>query len=653
MIKSFYELVLGCFLLFGGVGNLHAQFIDFNSENPYKKVFVKSDNFGFSYLDQLQEAFPKATPDSLKFSMLNDLAYYWHTRNLVKAMKFTQKGLKLTRSKGDCLWEGRFQITEGAILLRMEKLDSAEYVLEIAKMKVLATDLPHLITQLGYVYERRGQLDKAADYAFEALHIGENLKDNRAIAMAYSDLSNLFWKQSKFDIGLDYGLKSVALFEERGIKDLDYDFTLYLVGNNYLALKEHRKALKYFEDAVKIGEQYGFFNNLSDVYISLIDLYAYLGEFKKAERAAKNALKFAELLTNSFMEMRSWLSIGKLYNIEGKYKLAINSLNACIRIATEDFGDDFYLSVAYKALGKAYAESSQYEKAYQAFKKYDTYKSEVFTAESNHRIARLHEELEVAKKESTIVLQKGQIKRQQARQIGVIIITILLFLLLLLSYLFLKKNIKINDLLRKQNDEKAFLLKEIHHRVKNNLEMISSLLALQSSQIKDSNVLNAIEASQHRVHSMGMIHQKLYAGDSFRCIEMENYFVHLADYIIDVFGMQKQVTIAVNMDSLELDVDTAISIGLIVNELLTNALKYAFPNQRKGKINIILREVNNVLELGVSDNGIGNKSNAEAVGTGFGTKLIELLTKQLNGKIVMSTIQGTAVNIKFNFNRAA
>ena len=106
--------------------------------------------------------------------MLNDLAYYWHTRNLGVALDFTQKGLQLTAGKRNTLWEGRFQITQGAILLRMEKLDSAQTVLQDAYNKVCENDLAFLNTQLGYIYERRGQLGKAADYALETLELGKN-----------------------------------------------------------------------------------------------------------------------------------------------------------------------------------------------------------------------------------------------------------------------------------------------------------------------------------------------------------------------------------------------------------------------------------------------------------------------------------------------
>ena len=117
-------------------------------------------------------------------------------------------------------------------------------MLQLAKTKVLESDLAFLNTQLGYVYERRGQLDRAADYAMTSLTLGEKLNDIKAKAMAYSDLSNIFWKQSKFKSGLVYALKSLEFFDIWGITDLDYGFTLYVTGNNYLALKEYEKSAR-------------------------------------------------------------------------------------------------------------------------------------------------------------------------------------------------------------------------------------------------------------------------------------------------------------------------------------------------------------------------------------------------------------------------
>jgi len=653
-MRSFFHKAV-CFyvLSFLNCSYSFAQFVDFSSENPYKKVFVDTDNFGASYLDLLQNAYTKAKNDSIRFSMLNDLAYYTHTRNLSKAMDFTEKGLKLTVDQKDSLWHGRFQITQGAILLRMEKLDSAQIVLEEAKKQVLEKDIHLLNNQLGYVFERRGQIDKAADYALETLRIGKKLNDQWAIAMAYSDLSNLFWKQSKFETALEYGLKSLAIFEERGINDLDYDFTLYIVGNNYLALKDYESALKYYEHSTVIGERYGFYNNLSDVYISLADLYGYLQELVKAQESGEQALKYAELLDNNFMVMRSWLSIGKLQYSQRDFASAIESLQKCILVATNDFGDAYYLSQAYETMGKAHAENHDYQKAYQAFAEYDTLKTRIFTAEADERTSLLRTEFDVASKENTIHEQESQIERQRTIRNLIIIISVLLLLLVALFYKALQNKFKINRLLRKQNEEKEFLLKEIHHRVKNNLEIVSSLLSLQTAQIEDQNILNAMEESQHRVQSMSMIHQKLYMGQNLAAVEMKDYFNNLSEYIVDAFGVDEQVTVDVAMDKFELDVDMAIPIGLIVNELLTNSLKYAFPDKQKGTIRLSLMEKGNILQLDVVDDGIGMNGTDEVQGTGFGSQLIQLLTKQLDGKMVLNTKQGTSVSIQFQLSKAA
>jgi two-component sensor histidine kinase len=216
-----------------------------------------------------------------------------------------------------------------------------------------------------------------------------------------------------------------------------------------------------------------------------------------------------------------------------------------------------------------------------------------------------------------------------------------------------RSNIRKNNLLENQNREKAYLLKEIHHRVKNNLEIVSSLLSLQSAQITDPNITEAIQKSQQRVQSMSMIHQKLYQGKSLENIEMKDYFLNLGTCLIHSFGAEDQIEIECEMVPLELDVDMAIPIGLIVNELLTNALKYAFPDARPGVISVNLRESGTLLRLTVADNGIGKLPDNTSPGGGFGTQLIQLLTQQLDGKMELNVLNGTSVTIQFQFNKAA
>jgi tetratricopeptide (TPR) repeat protein len=247
--------------------------------------------------------------------------------------------------------------------------------------------------------------------------LGQQLGDNKAIALAYSDLSNLFWKQSRFEKGVEYGLISLRIFEQRGINDLDYDFTLYVVGNNYLEFKEYGEALTYFRHALAIGERYGFYNNISDVYISMVDLMAKLNRLDEAENAGQNALKYARLLDNNFMTMRSLLAIGKLQNLQGRYESAIGTLQNCIEVATDHFGDEYFLSQAFETLGKADAGNHSYQEAYQAMARYDQLKNQIFTAEADQRISLLQTELDLDQKEHTIQLQTGKIQRQRTTQI--------------------------------------------------------------------------------------------------------------------------------------------------------------------------------------------------------------------------------------------
>lgn len=624
--------------------------VDPDRDPVYQKVFVDTDNFGPSYLDSLEAAYQRVQVDSTKFSILNDLAYYWHTRNLKKSLELTRMGLEVTRRVGNELWEGRFMITEGAVLLRMEKLDSAYAVLEEAKTKVDVTDLPLLLTQQGYVFERRGDLNRATDRAYEVLKLCEELNDKKGIALAYSDLSNLFWKHERFEEGLDFGLKSIDLFESRGLNDMDYSFTLYVVANNYWGLGQTDKALNLFNHSIAMGERYGFYNNLSDTYISLIDMYAELGEFEQASSSGEKAVEWAERIDNEFLLMRSYLSLGRMQNLQGKFASAIESFRKSLEIATTEFGDKFFLSQLHEGLARAYAGTHSYKEALDAFSEYDRLKDELFTEEAEQKISSVQNHFEVAKRDNTILDQEQRLQKQKSSQTMISVVTGLLTLLLILLYITYNNNRKKNAQLEEQNLEKEFLLKEIHHRVKNNLGIVSSLLDLQSAEMQDPKVVEAIHESQNRVYSMSMIHQKLYQGKNLSAIEMKEYFLELSDHILDSFGLKNRIEFNFDMEEIELDVDTAIPLGLIVNELVTNALKHAFPKDSKGRIDLFFRKTNdNTIRLEVADNGVGIHEivqKKEKRG-GFGIKLVSLLIQQLDAKMNRISDNGTSVRIEF------
>jgi two-component sensor histidine kinase len=322
-------------------------------------------------------------------------------------------------------------------------------------------------------------------------------------------------------------------------------------------------------------------------------------------------------------------------------------------VATDDFGDMFFLSLIYKELSNAYGGRGNMNQSLAAFKKFHELTQRVFTSEADQRIAQLQTEMEVTQKESTISLQMAKLKQQATIQVFILILTGLMIIFMFFLYRVFIRRKKYSLLLEKQNKEKEFLLKEIHHRVKNNLETISSLLSLQTAQIDNQEFQNIMADSQNRVHSMGMIHQNLYQGENMAAIEMKQYFRDLGGYIIDSFDATDRISFDCAMETFELDVDRAIPIGLIVNELITNSLKYAFPDNRNGKITISLTETDSHLFLKVCDDGVGFDGSTGIKGTGFGTQLVKLLTKQLDGNMALITSRGTEVIFEFQISKAA
>jgi PAS domain S-box-containing protein len=198
-------------------------------------------------------------------------------------------------------------------------------------------------------------------------------------------------------------------------------------------------------------------------------------------------------------------------------------------------------------------------------------------------------------------------------------------------------------------EEKEVLLKEIHHRVKNNMQIISSLLSLQSRNIKGGKELEIFKESQNRVKSMAMIHENLYRTPNLARINFKDYIQNLISGLFMSYGInQDTVKTEMDLNNILLDIDTAIPCGLILNELMSNSLKHAFPEGKKGKINISLLEEGNKLKMIVGDDGSGFPDEIDFRNTdSLGLKLINTLVNQLKGEIELEKSKGTKFIIKF------
>jgi two-component sensor histidine kinase len=210
-----------------------------------------------------------------------------------------------------------------------------------------------------------------------------------------------------------------------------------------------------------------------------------------------------------------------------------------------------------------------------------------------------------------------------------------------------------NSSLQHLLNEKEWLVKEIHHRVKNNLQIVMSLLNSQSAYIDNEPALSAIHDSQHRVHAMSLIHQKLYGSENLSSINMAVYIRELVSYLADSFSTGQRIRFEIDVEPLEIDVSQAVPLGLILNEAITNSIKYAFPNGREGLISISLAETEpHRYLLSISDNGIGMPTNGQSKKqSSLGMSLMAGLSEDLNGNFYIDSYNGTKIEVSFTHDR--
>lgn len=197
--------------------------------------------------------------------------------------------------------------------------------------------------------------------------------------------------------------------------------------------------------------------------------------------------------------------------------------------------------------------------------------------------------------------------------------------------------------------EKETLLKEIHHRVKNNMQLVSSLLQLQSGYIHDPAALTLFREGQNRIRSMALIHEKLYQSASLSSIDFSEYVRSLVAILMRTYNTRSDaIALELNIASISLNLDTAIPFGLVLNELISNSLKHAFPGERRGIIQLVLRQLDDGFELVVKDDGVGLQAGFDwTKSPTLGFRLIRILTDQLQGRLEILQQSGTEFRLTF------
>lgn len=485
-------------------------------------------------------------------------------------------------------------------------------------------------TRLGDVYHMYGHNEEALELYQKSIKIGQRTLNSgtwyKSFLGAVAALS-----LKKNNEALAYLNTVTTDYPPQSI--FDKMLVAFTKANCYATLKKYDLAEKYFIEMDFYAKQLKTPETFREVihgYATMSYFYSFTNNAQKAKLYANKVFMLSKTSNKHYNSEIFQYSLYKIDSINGNYLGALEHYRNVKKLSDSTHG-----------VSKT--------------KQIDELKIEYETKNKEQKIALLNDQSK---------LQKSEL--QKSKLLNSVSIWSLILLLITIGLLYNRyrlkqrnhaklelkekeinqKNINLRHLL----DEKEWLLKEIHHRVKNNLQTVISLLNSQSAYLDNDMALSAIKNSQHRIHSMSLIHQKLYNSENISTINMPNYIRELVEYLKESFSLGQRIRFELKIDQLELDVAQAVPLGLILNEAITNSIKYAFPDERNGMIYVTLEATTeNHYLLTISDNGIGIDTDFSAKKlNSFGMSLIKGLSDDLEAKFSMENNNGTILKIEFS-----
>lgn len=595
-------------------------------------------------VDSLKQEWSGAPVNADQLAQLLALAKKTSNKDLDETIALTDYAIALAEGLGEEAWAIKFLFEKGGALQLQSKFDEALRVQErsIAKSKAIGDDelLAQCLNNKAVVLIDQGDYHGGLTLHLEVLRVREKTGDPDELGYSCNYISEDLYFLERSEESVRYAERAIAHFKTSGNQEglaIAYENIAWSIMEG----GDKAEALSYIEKAIAIGEQIDMRpNKFGSLFNSKGNVLRSLERYEEALVAFQAAYKIASDLNSNGAMAATFGNIGDVYLLMERYEEALLYREKAVKMK-EESGNFINYSENLTQLSTIYKKVGDFENALLYQEKVLAFRDSTFNKEKEAITQELTAKYETEKKEE----QLAQNEREQN-----FLYAILGMLLLggaLLVWAFLQKQ-RSNKILTELNEQKAFLIKEVHHRVKNNLQVISSLLQFQSRSIHNKDVKAALLDSQSRVESMSLIHKKLYRGDHLAAIEMKGYLSNLAETLVDAYSDEDDVRVLVEMDTYELDVDQAIPLGLIANELMTNSLKYAFPDGRKGAIKIQLSRQNDDLVLSVADNGVGKAAAPlPATDGGFGSELIDMLTLQLKGKLLHLSTGGLETQLRF------
>ena len=620
-------------------------------------------------LDSLLQALSEADEDSLKVSLLQQVSDRYGVHAPKQCYDYARQALELSEKIGFKKGVFKSYYNMGNVqAMAWRDYEKARAYYRKASATPQVRERILCLNNIAKTYELEENYNQAIDYLFEALYEVEEINDSMQLAMINHGIASVYMYQEHNEKALHYYEQALglarALNDPRGIS-----YCLADIGVIYRRQKQWDKALDYYEQSLAIKRQLKDKKGMASLLGNIGGIYWGRKNYKKALEHHLEAYGLYRPLGNPSDISRLSNNIAFDYSYMGQYDSAIHYTEHALRLAEANNIKE-QLRRSYSSFTYIYASKKDFQKAYRYQSLLIQVKDSIVSQQHSGKLAELEARYQNEKKEKEIGLlnkekevQELNLQRQRARQyylIGIAVLLLAVALLFINRYRYKQKS---NQQLQEKNEqvntalkERETLLREIHHRVKNNLQIISSLLNLQSRHIEDQQALEAVKEGQNRVKSMALIHQEIYQKDNLTEINAGHYISNLVQGLLKSYELSTgTIELETDIDELDLDVDTTIPLGLIINELVTNTVKYAFPDKQAGKLKIILKKKAHSLWLTVSDNGIGIPEDFELEkARSFGLKLIYSLARKLEAKVSLRKGEGTTIDMEIrNFKTTA
>ena len=639
--------------------------------NLFIVVLLLSVAPGFAQLteaDSLKQLLSSAQSDSVRFTVARQLIVFYKNRNIDSSRIYIALAKDLVQTRDTADYYGII-FYEAEVSFNAGNYDAAlaSYQQYIDFHQTLGSDrqLAEGYNGLALVHLYIGNNDSTMQYALRCLPIFEAIQDTVGQIQVYYLMGQVKSQIDEYAEGrvyLERGLKLAKAIQHNFYVPAGYNGIATTLLSESESIRDSSES-EYFQMQAVAKETYlaalsGFKALGIPQYVGAIHHNIGLIELNLEDwSSAKSSIEKALALSESYASPRqkhakqSSLAVA-LYHL-GIYDRAEHLLADGLAFYQENNDTE--------GIQSNLARLKELNTAKQDFKKALVHADELLKAQENifesskvRQIEELEVKYETEQKEQQVALLNAQnetallrIRSSQRLSLGLGLITLLLVGFAILLYRLNQKIKAQKSVIEKSLGEKEILLREIHHRVKNNLQVISSLLNLQSRHVEDGKAQVALREGQNRVKSMALIHQRLYQEDNLTGIQVKDYLSRLSRNLFTSYNINEdRIKLDLAIDDLNIDVDTLIPVGLILNELISNALKYAFPGNMEGTINVGLHLEGDLLRLQVSDDGIGlNNARKDRLESSFGFQMINALSSQLDADLKVASKDGTHVNL--------